>query len=279
MQDPIAHEDDGRLAIRMSEQAEIESHRDLFAAAPPALGLSIEQVAGATLLLAPALPVNLFNRVIGLGEAQPATEGDIDAIVARYAGLGVRDYWIHLGPTARPVALGDWLAARGFAPARRRTWAKFLRGVEPPPVVRTDTSIQTARAEHAEAVARIACTVYEMPPSLAPWFASLVTRPDWHFLIAWLDGTPVGIGALYVTGRLGWLGVGATLPEARGRGAQSALLAARIRLAAELGCEHVATETGEPVGGEKNPSLDNIRRSGFTQVCSRLNLAAPASPA
>ena len=56
-------------------------------------------------------------------------------------------------------------------------------------------------------------------------------------------------------------------------GAQSALLAARIAVAADAGCTVLATETGESISGEKNPSLDNIRRAGFEQVCSRLNLA------
>jgi L-amino acid N-acyltransferase YncA len=69
----------------------------------------------------------------------------------------------------------------------------------------------------------------------------------------------------------GWIGVGAALAECRGRGAQTALLATRIRTAAELGCHVISTETGEPVADEPNPSLTNIRRAGFVQVCSRLN--------
>jgi hypothetical protein len=36
----------------------------------------------------------------------------------------------------------------------------------------------------------------------------------------------------------------------------------------------LSTETGESIAGEPNPSLRNIRRAGFVQVCSRLNYAA-----
>jgi hypothetical protein len=52
------------------------------------------------------------------------------------------------------------------------------------------------------------------------------------------------------------------------------MLAARINAAAAEGCTVLATETGESVAGEANPSLNNIRRAGFVQVCSRLNYAA-----
>jgi GNAT superfamily N-acetyltransferase len=68
--------------------------------------------------------------------------------------------------------------------------------------------------------------------------------------------------------------MGATLPEYRRRGAQTALLAARIAAAAAADCTVLATETGESIAGEPNPSLANIRRAGFTQACSRLNYAA-----
>jgi hypothetical protein len=41
----------------------------------------------------------------------------------------------------------------------------------------------------------------------------------------------------------------------------------------------VATETGEPIDGEHNPSLANMGRAGFTQVASRLNFVGPAAGA
>ena len=115
-----------------------------------------------------------------------------------------------------------------------------------------------------------------MPESIGPWFAGLIGRPGWQVLVAEDAGRIVATGSLHVAGDVGWLGVGGTLADERQRGAHGALLAARIALAAELGCRVVATETGEPIGTEHNPSLANIERAGFVRVCSRLNLAAPA---
>ena len=56
---------------------------DMYAAAPASLGLRVETVAGATLLLAPRIPVSYFNRAIGLGMFEPATEECLDAIIER----------------------------------------------------------------------------------------------------------------------------------------------------------------------------------------------------
>ena len=53
----------------------------------------------------------------------------------------------------------------------------------------------------------------------------------------------------------------AALPEARGRGAHSALLAHPIRDAAELGCEWIACETVEDRPERSNPALRNMWRA------------------
>jgi GNAT superfamily N-acetyltransferase len=62
-----------------------------------------------------------------------------------------------------------------------------------------------------------------------------------------------------------YLSFAGTLPEHRGKGAQNALLAARIRRAAGLGCDVVVTETGERRGDRPSNSYRNILRAGFTE--------------
>jgi branched-chain amino acid transport system ATP-binding protein len=64
-----------------------------------------------------------------------------------------------------------------------------------------------------------------------------------------------------------WLGVAATLPEARGRGAQKALILARLALAAAEGCRRAHSETAVLPG--RNPSLANLTACGFSLVHHR----------
>jgi len=247
---------------------------DMYAAAPASLGLRVETVAGATLLLAPRIPVSYFNRAIGLGTFEPATEQCLDAIIERFNSAAVEHYWLHLSPAARPAQLADWLGARGLAPPPRKAWAKFLRGPAPYAARPTPLAVRAAGPQDASAIAQTACAAFGIPPALAPWFAALVGRPGWRFVVAEAEGRIAATGAAFVDGSTAWLGIGATNAEHRNRGAQSALLAARIGLAADEGCTVLATETGEAIAGEPNPSLNNIRRAGFVQVCSRVNYEA-----
>ena len=263
--------DEGR---RLADSIEASAMADMYAAAPRALDCHVETIAGATQLLAPRIPASYFNRVIGLGVFEPATEAALDAVHERFRSAGVAEYWLHLNPAARPERLAGWLSARGLAPPPRRSWAKFLRAPEPWAAPPCALSVRPAEPDDADAIARVVCSAYGTPAALAPWFAAHVGRDGWRFVVAESDGQVAATGAAFVAGTAAWLGVGATLAEHRNRGAQSALLAARIALAAEAGCTVLATETGESIAGEVNPSLNNIRRAGFVQVCSRLNYAA-----
>ncbi len=43
---------------------------------------------GAALLIAPSLPVVIFNRVLGLGPREPATEAIVEEILTCYRAAG-----------------------------------------------------------------------------------------------------------------------------------------------------------------------------------------------
>ncbi len=73
----------------------------------------------------------------------------------------------------------------------------------------------------------------------------------------------------------GYLGFAATLADHRRKGAQSALLAARIRRARELGCDVVLTETGELRDDLPGNSYRNILRAGFEEVAVTENWLRP----
>jgi GNAT superfamily N-acetyltransferase len=260
-------------AIRLADDIEAAASADLYAAAPASLGFRTEHIADTTVLLSPRLPVSYFNRAIGLGGHTPATETTLDAVIGRFREAGVADFWVHVTPAAQPAELATWLHERGLTPPPRRSWAKFLRAPAPVPP-QPALPVRRATAADAAAVARTATAAFGLPAALGDWFGQLIDRPGWQVLVAEVEGQIAATGSVFVREQTGWLGIGATLPEHRRRGAQTALLAARIAAAVAAGCTVLATETGESIAGEPNPSLANIRRAGFTQVCSRLNFAA-----
>jgi hypothetical protein len=269
-----------RDAARISDDVEAEAFVAMWEAAPPALrerlGLRIERVADALLLLAPGLPTPMFNRAIGLGMRERATARDVQAIADGFRQAGCKNWWLHWNPLAEPAGLAREIEALGFTLPARRSWAKMLRGPEALPAIATDLRIAPATSDQAVDVARVAVQSFDMPPFMIEWLQRLRTGP-WRMYAVTDGAITVGGGCLYLQGEGAWLGVAAVAPSHRRRGGQGALMARRIADAAEGGALHIVTETGEPTSaGEANPSLANMRRCGFATVASRLNYAAPA---
>jgi GNAT superfamily N-acetyltransferase len=220
------------------------------------------QAGGATVLRVPEAPESaMLNRVIGLGVDAPATEGDVDEALAAM-GAGVT-FYVAVAPRAQPAELSDWLRARGLEPGWG--WMSFRRDVRPPaPAATTLRVVEADTAAHAEAFARVVRVSFELPEAVEPRFARL-RDTGWRCWVA-LDGEePAGAGALFMAEKVAYLSFGATLPAHRGKGAQSALLAARIHHAAELGCDIAITETGERRDDRPSSSYRNILRAGFTE--------------
>lgn len=265
------------VATFLPERIEREALAELHRAAPKELrdrlGLRLELIGGATASLVPGVPSIVVNRVLGLGVEVPATEAGVEAIVDRYARAGVDDYYIHVQPHARPIELAEWLEDAGLV--RRRGWMVFRRGMEPPPALESTLEVREVGPEHASEFGRIAAHAFDMGDEGAELLAGLPGRPGWHVGMTFDGDTPAGTGALFVHEGVGWGDWGATDPNFRRRGGQGVVLCHRIAQAAELGCRHLFTETGEAVEGDPQHSYGNIERTGFEAVHVRANYGPP----
>jgi GNAT superfamily N-acetyltransferase len=86
-----------------------------------------------------------------------------------------------------------------------------------------------------------------------------------HRLVTWVDGRPAASAALSVHEGVAALHGTSTLPGFRGRGAQAALLAARLHLAVRLGADLASVFVRPGSGSERN-----VRRVGFRVAGARL---------
>jgi GNAT superfamily N-acetyltransferase len=141
----------------------------------------------------------------------------------------------------------------------------------------TELRIVEAGVEEAEPFADVFVRAYGTPQLFREWLTGLPGRPGWSCFIAFDGETPAATGALFAKDGIGWLGIAGTLPEHRRRGAQGAILAARIRAAVEEGCEVVVTETGARVEGMPTSSYRNIERAGFELAYVRPNYLSSAA--
>jgi GNAT superfamily N-acetyltransferase len=241
------------------ESVEHAAYADAYRASPELCELA--EIGAAVCLKLPRLEGRIFNRVLGLSSVD-----HLDEIAAFY---GETPWWV-----SDSHELGEELEARGFT--RDYGWMKFSRGVSPRRAT-SELSVVAAERAHADDFAAVIVGGYALPDWSSPFAANVVGRPGWSCYVAYDGDRPAGAGALFVDGVVGWLGFGATLPEYRGRGAQSATLAARIEDARRQGCRTVVTETGELAEDRPSSSYRNIVRAGFREAGVRQNYRAPSA--
>ncbi|MDX1622665.1 MAG: hypothetical protein R3199_01635 [Gemmatimonadota bacterium] len=260
----------GRLFERVERAALSELHA---AASPPVagpLGLRIDEVGGALLSMASAIPSIVINRALGLGVGVPAREADVAAVRERYREAGVGRHLVHLDPSAEPAGLREWLEDAGYVP--HRGWAQFVRSADAPPSPgRSDLQVREIGEDRAREFARIVAAGFDLTPQATPLLAALAGRPGWHLYMTFDGETPAGAAALFVHGGHGWCDWASTHPAHRRRGSQHALLCRRIAAAGKLGCTLLFTETGEAVEGDPQHSYHNIERVGFRRFAVREN--------
>jgi GNAT superfamily N-acetyltransferase len=239
------------------EATEYAAYTDAFRACPELC--EVAEIGWTTCLALRRAPERTFNRALG-----PASTGSLDEIAAFY---GDTPWWV-----SDSHGLGPELEGLGFV--RDYAWMRFARGVGPREA-RSDLRIEQAGPENAADFATVVAGGFGMPDWATPLAASVVGRPGWSCFVAYDGEAPAGAGALFIHERVGWLGFGATLTAFRGRGAQSAILAARIEHARQQGCTAVTTETGELEDNRPSSSYRNIIRAGFREDGTRANYRAP----
>lgn len=267
------------MTLPPAERGELEAFRTLFAAWDDG---HVHEVGGVVCTAAGQLPRSaLFNRALGLGLTAPATGETLDEVEAFFARHGVA-YAVTLAPGAEPADLAQLLEQRGFV--RGYAWTKFAlffacdldHKQEKPAAAPPWLRVERVGAGGASAFADVFERAYGTPPAVRPMIERAPSLAGWHCFVAFAGDAPVATGALCVTGDVGWLGMAGTLPAFQRRGAQSAILAARMDAARTAGCTTLVTETGAPVDRREGPSYRNIVRAGFEPVYVRENYLSAA---
>jgi GNAT superfamily N-acetyltransferase len=248
------------------------AHARVLATQDPSWGTEVFDLAGGqAVLCGPGLYV---NRALAVGLAGPVNGDDFDRLEERSAVVGVAPS-VDVVPTAdRRVT--ELAAARGYAVLR------FITTHVRPPVSGGDASpaepsivIERADGELLGAWQDVAAVGFGVDEGQArrasDAFARAAAVVDGDgFLLARDadDGRPLGCGTVTIRDGLATLRGMTTLPSERGRGVQAALIAHRLRLAAEAGCD-LAVSSTLPA----NASERNLVRAGFRPLYETVTLA------
>ena len=258
---------DQELARRL-EQAEarssvafVEARARLF----PASGAGWLAVVGAYALFDGA--ESPLTQTFGLGLFEEVGAAELDRIEAFFAAR--RAPVLHeISPLAQPSLLPQ-LLARGYQPLEYTS--VLYRELVPPPGAGAPAVLATriVGPGEAESWAQTSAAGWSTE---APEYSSFLLnfgRVNAHSdgmacFVAEQDGRAIGTAGLFLHGDVALLAGASTVPAARGRGAQAALLAARLHHAAAHGC--VLATMGALPGSQ---SQRNAERHGFRIAYTR----------
>ena len=165
-----------------------------------------------------------FNRVIGLGLFQTASEQMVDDIISKYKTAGIKRFFIQIHPEAAPPKLKEWFESRKIH--HYNNWVKLYRGVEDPPDTETELEIREVQdKDEVDRFGEIITLSFDWPAEMRQWFENLVGRKCWKTYLAFDGDKAVAAASMYVKDDCGWLSFASTLPDYRGKGAQTALIA------------------------------------------------------
>jgi len=209
-----------------------------------------------------------LTQTFGLGLFHPPTTTDLDRIESFFRQTGAPVFH-EVSPLADPAHLG-LLAGRGYQPVELTTMlVRPLRTVPNGSAAPGDVRVRIAGPQEWELWAQTAARGWGEAAEVAPVMQDLALvgahRAGGLSFLAELDGRPAATGAMTIHGGVAVLVGASTVPEARRRGAQLALLDARLRYAADNGCDLAVMGAGPGTGSQRN-----AERQGFRVAYTRI---------
>lgn len=214
-----------------------------------------------------------LTQAFGLGVFEPVTDAALTSLEAFFFERGA-DVFLEISPLADQGAL-SLLHTRGYRPCEL-TSVLFQPLPSVAVVVAPASSFVASRVTppEADAWAETALRGWgesrEVQEFMSSFGPTAVRAEDAHPFLVRSGSTPVAAGSLAIHGETALLAGASTIPEHRGRGAQQALLAARLQFASTRGCT-LAMMCALP----GSPSQRNAERSGFRVAYTRIKWHRP----
>ena len=228
-------------------------------------------------------PASPINKVIGLGFESDLDIAALERVEREWHERG-EPVRIELSILANP-SVGAALTARGYGLHGFENVLALSLDRESEGADGRDIAVEIAGDAEFEtwiAIAVDAFTNLDGSGSVAPdelsrdqlrqVLGDMLGVPGFIRYLARVDGVPVGEAAMRIDGDLAQFAGAGTLPHARGRGVQKALLRRRVADARAAGCTLAVITTGP---GTR--SQENVMRRGFALLYTRAILVKPWS--
>ncbi len=196
-----------------------------------------------------------FNR-IAIWDGTGLTPRGLDQLRALLREDGAQTCFIGLMPSPGMEAARAIVEATGLV---RNPWVRYpMLALTDPAEAPSSTPITTRQVGRDDALSARAA----LGEAMWQGYEACAGLPGFYHFLACDGERPVAHAALAMRDGLAYLGWMSTAPADRRRGAQQALIAARVALAQALGADLIVSETISNLAS----SLANLQRAGFRTV-------------
>jgi GNAT superfamily N-acetyltransferase len=206
------------------------------------------------------------NQILGLGLYGEVTAEALDRVETFFRSRSVPSTVV-VSPLA-DASLTALLGERGYRVAEFNSVLIRRLLSEEPFAPAAGVEIERVTKDTARAWREVLAEGFGMPASASlEVFDGFAVVPDALAFAARIEGKVVGGGAgrVIAPARIAALFGAATLPDYRGRGVQTALIARRLHEAAKAGCEYAVVSTQPGSGSQRN-----MERRGFRVAYTKL---------
>jgi len=157
-----------------------------------------------------------------------------------------------------------WLASRGYE--QGPTMRRYVRAIAEPGNASEDgVDVRKLTAAETEGMSLIFADAIGVSDLATVPLLGLPDLEGWHCYAGYLEGREVACGAMLLHEGMAVLGLDATMPEARQRGCQTALIQRRLADAARAGCSTALAESCD-VPADHGAAGRNLQRAHFVEA-------------
>jgi GNAT superfamily N-acetyltransferase len=211
---------------------------------------------------------------MAMGLRGPVSAAELDAVEAHLRPSGAGPLQLEVCPFA-DASLLALLAGRGYRVSEwQLVWTRAVPDapLAPPPA---DLSVRRVRPGEEELHARVCMAGFleseDVPRPAIDAILPAAFADGYELYLAWLGDEPIGGATLSVADGVAFVNGSGVRPAFRRRGAQGALIRARLDRARELGCT-LACSTTQP----GTASRRNMERHGFSVAYPKIVMLAGA---
>jgi GNAT superfamily N-acetyltransferase len=210
-------------------------------------------------------PAAALNRnAIRLTGASGLSVADLLGMARLFEVAGIDRHFVWLSPGPDADVVREWLKTRG---AVKVPWTRYptLLHAAPAPEPRVSALLVREISRREIDAAGIGTGTGTGHAAILDGYLQSLGRPGFQHFAAYAQNQIIATAALAHFEDMAYLTYACTAESYRRRGAQTALIAARIAAAKRLGCQLIASQTLTML----EDSFANLQRAGFVEVYER----------